>query len=113
VSQPGEVRLRIGFPAPGFFINDCRCIVVLDGMLVYDGSFMSGFVRDGMIAPGPHVLDAKIETPLFNRSKRYSFTIDSPSPGYRAAPEAWEVSLAYSRFWGNFESKLALRRVTS
>lgn len=113
MNDAGGIQLRIGFAAPGFFINDCRCIVMLDGMLVYDGSFMSGFVRDGVIAPGPHVIDATIETPLFNRSKRYTFTIDAPPPGYRAAPESWEVGLTYSRFWGNFESKLALRRLTA
>jgi hypothetical protein len=110
VDSAGPIQLRIAFPPPGAFLNDPRLTVTLDGLLVYDGSFTSGFVREGAVGPGPHAIDVRLETPLFQRAKRYTFTLATPPGGYRDAPETWEVTLSYSRFWGNFSGDLPLRR---
>jgi len=91
-------RLRIVFPKPGFFLTDIRCEVRLDGHSVYDGGFLQGFVVEGDCAPGPHQIETLLHLGVIARTKRYR--VDVPPAG------GVEVTLVYSRLWGNFKSRL-------
>lgn len=93
-------RLRILFPHPGFFVNDPRVEVDLDGTRIYEGSFTSGFDHVAVVSPGTHTLVTRIAVGPVLRPKRYTFEIgDAP---------AYTATLRYSRLWGNFTTKLAL-----
>ena len=84
--------MRIVFPSPGFFINDPRLTVLVNGWCAYDASFKSGFDVRFPVVPGPHLVMTRLDA-LVSREKRYSVVA---THGY-----AVEVWLEYSRFWGN------------
>ena len=92
--------LRILFDKPGFFVADCRLVVMLDAAPVYDGSFMSGVDVQGQIATGRHLLETQIVMGPIVRRKSYSFDI--------VDGRAYVARLRYSRFWGNFKGSLEL-----
>jgi hypothetical protein len=86
--------LRIVFPKPGFFLTDVRTIVMLDGGVVYDGSFLGGIDISGGVAPGIHTVTTRIELGVFARERSYAVEV----PTGRSVT----LHLEYSRFWGNF-----------
>ena len=90
---PPSAWMRIAFPSPGFFLNDPRVVVHVNGWCAYHGSFKSGFDVRFPVVPGPHLVIAALEG-IVRREKRYSIVA---APGY-----AVEVWLDYSRTWGNF-----------
>jgi hypothetical protein len=92
--------LKILFPSPGFFINDTRVEVDLDGTRVFEGSFTAGFERDVHVSPGTHELVTRIALGPIMRPKAYRFSVGE-APVYTAV-------LRYSRFWGNFTRGLRL-----
>ncbi len=92
--------LTVMFRPPGGFLTDTRLVVSLDGAAIYDGSFTSGFERQGPITPGVHRLETLIDAGIVQRRKHYTFEI-TPA-------RAWLATLDYSRFWGNFARKLEL-----
>jgi hypothetical protein len=85
--------MRIVFPAPGFFINDPRLTVLVNGWCAYDASFKSGFDVRFPVVPGPCLVMTRLDAGLVAREKRYNVVAQH---GY-----AVEVWLEYSRFWGN------------
>ena len=95
-APPTTLTLR--FPPPGFFLADARTIVRLDGTVIYDGSFKSGFEVTVPLSPGPHTLDTVIAMGRLQRTRQYPLTIE---PGQSVRAE-----LVYSRFWGNFKKQL-------
>jgi hypothetical protein len=99
MTQPGSegVLLTVTFPRPGFFINDARVTVELNGQQWFDGSFLNGFEGSTAVQPGNHVLDLAIEFGPLRRKRRYTI----PVPPARGLT----VALAYSRLWGNFTKK--------
>ena len=99
------MRVRLRFPAPGFFINDPRVVVSLDGRTVYDGSFKDGFDVSLEVEPGPHVVDTTIS--VLGASRRQKIPLPLGDGSYRDV-QVVEATLSYSRFWGNFTKRLAL-----
>ncbi len=91
------VLLTVSFPRPGFFINDARVTVDLNGQRLLDGSFLNGFECSAAVQPGNHFLDVTIEFGPLRRTRRISV----PVPACRGV----SVVLAYSRMWGNFTKK--------
>ena len=98
----GGIALTVAFPKPGFFLDDCRLTVWLNGHPIYDGSFRSGFETTFPVQPGTHALGVRLTTPIFNREKNYAVTVDVAN-GYR-------VELEYSRLWGNFTGSPRITR---
>jgi len=94
-------RLRVMFPKPSLFLVDARLTVLLDGGLIYDGSFKAGVDVAGEAAPGVHMLLTRIDADIAIRSREYRLELDGAVPAYVA-------TLNYSRFWGNFTKRLAL-----
>ena len=85
---------------------DARLEVTLDGQVIHDGSFVAGFSKSFSIAPGSHTIETAIQVGFVKRRRRYEFDI---ALGTLRGPMAEYVArLAYSRFWGNFASKLVL-----
>lgn len=89
--------LRITWPRPGFFLNDCRFVILLDRYVVYDGSFLSGMDMTFPVQSGWHTVDTQIHLGPITRSKNYSVEVP---PGRGVT-----LLLEYSRLWGNFVSK--------
>jgi hypothetical protein len=85
--------MRIVFPPPGFFLNDPRFTVLVNGWCAYDAGFKSGFDVRFPVVPGPCLVQTRLDIGLISREKSYSVIA---SEGY-----AIEVFLEYSRFWGN------------
>lgn len=93
-----EVRpsyLRIIFPKPGFFINDPRVRITINGHPATEQSFMQGFDWWTPMQPGFHYVEVAIVT-LVTRSRMYNVEVRSGC--------STEVVLDYSRMWGNFDS---------
>jgi len=91
-------QLRILFVAPGFFLEDTRMSVLLDGLPVYQGSFTSGMDVCGAVQPGTHRVDTVIGLPAgLSRNRSYAIEVP-PGPGLT-------VLLAYSRLWGSFSRR--------
>jgi hypothetical protein len=84
--------MRIVFPSPGFFINDPRLTVLVNGWCAYDASFKSGFDVRFPVTPGPYLIVTRINA-LVSREKRYTVIAHEA--------HAVEIWLEYSRFWGN------------
>jgi hypothetical protein len=101
--------LRVVFEKPGYFLNDPRMTVKLDGRTLHDGSMLSGFDRSEKVAPGHHVLETAIHVGLFSRKRRYVFVIGGEGH-YREPAARFVARLEYSRLWGNFARKLTLER---
>jgi hypothetical protein len=99
-AAPMTPALRILFEKPGFFVSDCRLVVMLDAAPVYDGSFMSGLDVQGQVATGRHLLETQIVMGPIVRRKSYAFEI--------ADGRAYVARLRYSRLWGNFKGRLEL-----
>jgi hypothetical protein len=92
--------LRLVFPRPGFHLVDVRVTLRLDGAVVHDGSFMAGFDATLDVAPGAHRLTSEIDLGIAQRRREWPLTV----------PEAGcEATISYSRFWGNFSKKRAIR----
>ncbi len=85
--------MRVAFPSPGFFLNDPRVLVHVNGWCAYAGGFKSGFDLRFPVVPGPYLVVATLDA-LVRREKRYSVTA--------TAGCAVEVWLEYSRMWGTF-----------
>jgi hypothetical protein len=92
-SAPPAAWMRIALPSPGFFLNDPRISITVNGWTAYAGSFRSGFDVRFPVVPGPYLIIATLHA-IVTRDKRYSVTA---APGH-----AVEVWLDYSRIWGNF-----------
>jgi hypothetical protein len=92
MQTPPGAWMRIVFPSPGFFLNDPRLTVHVNGWCAYDGSFKTGFDVRFPVAPAHYLLIAQLHT-LVPREKRFPVVAH---PGH-----AVEVWLEYSRFWGN------------
>jgi hypothetical protein len=93
--------LRIVFPRPGFFLNDPRLVITLDGLRVYEGSFVGGVDVELPVAPGPHRIETRIEIGPFARQRLYDLLVSLE--GVRCT-----ATLRYSRLWGNFTRSLTL-----
>jgi len=90
----GPSYLRIVFPAPGFFLNDTRLRVTVDGYPALDASFTQGFDWWTEAQPGVHAVETSIAAPLgFARKKSYQLEV---RPGLVTL-----AVLEYSRIWGN------------
>lgn len=99
------MRVRLRFPAPGFFLNDPRLVVELDGRTVFDGAFKDGFDVSLDVAPGDHTIATAVY--LLGAARRQSIPLALGAPGYRDVP-AVEARLSYSRLSGNFDRKLSI-----
>jgi hypothetical protein len=87
--------LRIIFPKPGFFINDPRVLVTINGRPMVEQSFLQGFDWWTPMQPGFHYVEVGIVA-IVTRSRTYNIEV-RPS-------HSTEVLLEYSRMWGNFGS---------
>lgn len=92
-------QLQITFPRPGFYVTDVRMTVLLDGQVVYDGSFLSGIDLTVPVQPGAHRVTTKIDVGGLGifRTREYDVTVP---PG-----RGTTLHLEYSRFWGNFSRR--------
>jgi hypothetical protein len=96
-------QLRIVFAAPGFFLEDTRMTVLLDGLPIYQGSFTSGMDVCGAVQPGMHRIQTVIGLPAgLSRARSYEISVP-PGPGIT-------VLLSYSRFWGNFTRRPTIEK---
>ncbi len=87
--------LRITFPSPGFFLIDATTTLVVNGHVVYRGSFKQGFDWWAPMPPGPHMVRASIDTPIgISRAKTYMLEV---RPYFTTL-----ATLEYSRFWGTY-----------
>ncbi len=103
--------LRVRFDPPGWFANDPRVVLTIDGSPLFDGSFVRGFDTTVELAPGPHVLTTAIHL-TDTIARRREYTIDAPAlDPERAHPPGLEARLRYSRLWGNFDKRLDLSRI--
>lgn len=103
--------LRVRFDPPGWFANDPRVVVTLDGQPVYEGSFVRGFETTVELTPGKHTLATAIHL-TDTIARRREYTIETPiERTHREHPPGLEARLRYSRLWGNFGAKLELSRV--
>lgn len=102
------MHVRLYFPAPGFFLNDPRLVIQLDGRTVYDGSFKSGFDVSVEVQPGPHVVETAIHAPIggLARTQKIELALDADG-GYRGIP-AVDARLEYSRMTGNFKKRASV-----
>lgn len=103
VSQP--MRVSLHFPRPGFFLGDFSVEALVDGELVHRGSFVGGFLVERDLAPGTHTVETRIGVGLFTRKR--SYVLEVPPEG-----EGIVATLEYSRTWGNFVERLAVREGT-
>jgi membrane associated rhomboid family serine protease len=97
------MKVRLRFDPPGWFAADAKVLVRFDGRIEDEGSFMQGFVVDLDVEPGMHVLETEISA-LGKRRRRFELEVPD-------GDDMLEVKLTYSRMWGNFDKKPALRRV--
>ncbi len=96
-----SARIGVTFAKPRFFLGDVRLTVALDGEPLHAGSFLEGFTAARDVAPGAHELTTSIGTGgVLARRRSYSITVGD-------GDEVTAV-LEYSRFWGNFTSKLGV-----
>jgi hypothetical protein len=95
----GVAALHLVFPRPGFFLTDVRVTLTLDGQLVHDGTFMSGFDVSVDVPAGRHALTSVIDLGIARRTREWA--LDVPAGGC-------DATIAYSRFWSNFSKKLAI-----
>lgn len=104
-----SIRLQVRFDDPGFFVNDPRITVRVDGQLIHDGSFRGGFVASAPIETTQPIIETTIEIGPLSRSKRIAVQLEVPRG--EQGEVVWEARLKYSRFWGNFSSRVDIRRV--
>ncbi|HHH29245.1 MAG TPA: hypothetical protein ENK57_13005 [Polyangiaceae bacterium] len=97
--------LRVHFDPPGFFLNDPLCTLSVDGRILYEGSFKSGFDVRTEVPPGDVVLETAIGGPVM-RKQQIRLPLGGFG-GYRGAEEV-HARLSYSRMWGNFAKRAAL-----
>lgn len=103
--------LRVRFDPPGWFANDPRVVVMLDGEPLVDGSFVRGFECAREVAPGRHTLTTAVHlTTTLARRREYTIDVPAPAADREHAP-GLEARLRYSRLWGNFDKRLDLVRV--
>jgi hypothetical protein len=95
--------MRITFPPPGFFINDPRLTVLVNGWSAHDGSFKSGFDVRFPVIPGYLTVQTRIAVLGMGRERAYQMLVN---PGW-----GLELRLDYSRFTGNFAELPAVRQV--
>lgn len=74
--------------------------LVLDGAVVYSGSFRAGFDVLFPVAPGDHALATAIEMGIVARRRVYNVNVP--------AGQTAEMLIAYSRLWGNFKKECVL-----
>ena len=102
--------LRIRFDDPGWFTNDPRLVITVDGRPVYQGSFRGGMTASIDVPPGPHRIETAIEI-IPGIARRQEYTVEVPSDAYRQSAAGVEARLKYSRIRGNFAGSLDLRRI--
>jgi hypothetical protein len=102
--------LRIRFDDPGWFANDPRLGITVDGASVYDGAFTGGVVASVDVPPGTHRIATSISI-LPGLARRQEYTVDVPAGGYREDARGIEVRLSYSRLAGNFKRTTDTRRI--
>lgn len=95
------MRTKVTFAKPGFFLADTTVEFWIDQRLGYRGGFRDGFEVWATLEPGPHALRTTLALGPITREKRWQ--LDVPVAGDLLA-----VTLRYSRFWGNFRSKLVI-----
>lgn len=95
--------MRISFPPPGFFVNDPTVTIHVNGWCAYAGSFRSGFDMRFPVVPGPLTVATRIDVLGIGRNKTYNVMAKHG--------HAVEVTLDYSRMWGNFTGSPAVRHV--
>lgn len=86
--------LRVMLRKPGFFLVDSVVSLAVDGVPVYNGSFMAGFDWWAPIAVGRHHVHGRLHG-FVTRQKAWIIDV------YPAKTTL--VTLAYSRFWGTFD----------
>src|SRR5262245_55776354 len=104
------MQLRIRFDDPGWFANDPRLLITVDGINVYDGRFRGGVNASIDVGPGTHRIETAVELLPGIATKR-EFTVEMPSDAYRQDGRGIEALLSYSRFSGNFDRTLSTRRI--
>jgi len=92
--------IRATFATPGFFIADATVSVILDGGVVYRGSFRAGFDLVLPVSPGDHKFALAIDLGIATRHRAY--VVRAP------AGQTVELAIAYSRLWGNFKKTCAI-----
>ncbi|MEM9189817.1 MAG: hypothetical protein AAGF12_11615 [Myxococcota bacterium] len=106
-------QLSVHFDPPGFFLNDPRLVVKVEGQVVHDGSFRRGFTASAPLASDRTVIETSLEVGTLRRRRRIEVDLAALRPdGYRESTEVlYEARLEYSRFWGNFKKRVDLRRI--
>lgn len=98
VPTAGPSYVRIQLSPPGFFLGDARVDVTLDGYRVLETSFMQGFDWWTEVAPGVHLVELALRSPIgLSRKRSYSVEV---RPALVTI-----VVLEYSRMWGNLTER--------
>lgn len=99
--QPGLVPLHVVWPRPAIALGGIADILILvDGRPTWQAPFEHGVDVIVPVLPGPHRLDVRIHLKgVWTRSRGYDVEVAGPL----------RVDLHYSRLWGNFSKKPALR----
>jgi hypothetical protein len=106
------MELEIRFDPPGFFVNDPRVVVRVEGRVVHDGSFKEGFVARLPIQSHKPSIETTIYIGPLQRKQRIEVDLASTlAPGYQENNPVWEARLHYSRMWGNIKRRVDLRRI--
>lgn len=96
---------RLSFPEPGFFLNNARLVVTLDGRSLFDGSLGDGFDVSLNLDPGSHTLETALG--YLGSWRRQQISLDLSRDSYRDVTEV-RARLHYNRLAGNFKRRLTM-----
>lgn len=102
------MKLLIRFEPAGFFLNDAKVALSLNGEPLLEGSFSRGFRVETEAPEGEHVLEAQIHAGFIVRKKEWTFRVPREEEG---SARFLDVRLSYSRTWGTFARELDIREL--
>jgi hypothetical protein len=98
------MRTRVHFPKPGFFFGDATVELWIDERLGYRGGFRDGFEVWADLAHAPHTMRASIALGPIHRQKYWQLVLPAADDDGGHV----DVTLRYSRLWGNFKGTLLI-----
>src|SRR4051812_45799634 len=102
--------LRIRFDGPGWFANDPRLAITVDGTSAYEGAFRGGVITSIEVPSSKHRIGTSIAL-VGGVARRQEIEVEIPGGGYREDGRGIEVLLSYSRLAGNFKRTVDTRRI--
>lgn len=126
------MKIAVRFDPPGFFAVDGKVSLTFDGLPLYEGSFLAGFLAETEATPGAHQVDLSLALGVVKRAATWQIQVPSvdvpatpeepmqlePPPvepmqvetAVQSAPNAasattpyLEVVIRYNKTWGRFD----------